>query len=451
MRHSLRQLRRPWLWVLLFWAQLGRGAPVEGADLLELYGLAQRRDPAVQAARAAQLSIRESLPQAYAGLLPSVTLGAGYDLTRQEIINSKNPMYEEGVSEFDGYNLTLTLTQPLFRYASMVQIRQARAAVQRAEFEFAVAEQELVRRVAELYVVALAAQDEVRFSRAERDALELHHQLARVQQEKGLVPITDLYDAEARLSLAEAREIAAKNALDDALEGLREVSGEWVTDLARLEQEFPLIPPDPEDEQEWVSAALAQNLTLQARNQAVAVAAREVERRRAGQLPTVDLVARGNRQDTGGTLYGKGYDSETMSLRVELNIPVYQGGYRRSQVKEARMLYEQSASEQEKQVRAVERQTRSAYWGVVSEIGRVAALQKSVAAAELAVEARQKGFRSGLLPSLDVLDGIRDLYMVRRDYAQARYQYILNSLRLKETVGALNRSDIAAVNEWLEE
>ena len=134
-----------------------------------------------------------------------------------------------------------------------------------------------------------------------------------------------------------------------------------------------------------------------------------------------------------------------------MNLPLYQGGLLRSQIKEATFLYQRTKTEEEKLVRSVERLTRSAYWGVISAIGRVKALQQSVAALELALEGRQKGFRSGVFPSLDVLDGVRNLFLSRRDYARARYDYILNSLRLKQMVGTLSEKDIEAVNQWLGE
>ena len=168
-------------------------------------------------------------------------------------------------------------------------------------------------------------------------------------------------------------------------------------------------------------------------------------------LPTLGLVARGNRQQSGGDLFGDGRETEIMSVRVELSLPLYQGGLLRSKIKEAAYLHQRARAEEEKLARSVERQTRSSYWGVTSAIGRVEALQQSVAALELALEGRQKGYRSGRFSSLDVLDGVRDLFLSRRDYARARYDYILNSLRLKQMVGTLSEKDLDAVNQWLGE
>ena len=422
-------------------------------DLTDLYRLARRHDPVIQAAQLTNLATRETLKQAYSGFLPVLNFGAGYDLTRQNIRDSDNFLFQEGTSEFGGYNFTLTLTQPLFRYTAIVNVRQAKDVVARAAFEYYTAEQELIMRVAELYLKALSAQDDLGFARSEQAALHLHYELAQGQQAKGLVPVTDLYDARARLAAAEERQIIAKSAMDDALEALREISGHGVEDLAGINEELPLVVPDPAEVEEWTKAGLAQNLGLQVQRLVVAVAAQEVERVKARYFPALDLVARGNRQRTGGTLTGGsgGRDTEVMSVRIELNLPLYQGGLRRSQIKEATYLYQRTRKEEERLVRSVERSTRSAYWGVIGAIGRVEALRQSVTALALSVEGRQKGFRSGLFPSLDVLDGVRDLFFGRRDYARARYDYILNSLRLKQMVGTLSEKDIEAVNQWLDE
>ena len=137
-------------------------------------------------------------------------------------------------------------------------------------------------------------------------------------------------------------------------------------------------------------------------------------------------------------------------MRFELNLPLYQGGLLRSRIREATLLHQRALQEQQGLAGEVERLTRAAYWGVIGAIGQVEALRQSVLSLELAMAARQDGFEAGLLPSQEVVDGVRDLYVVRRDYARARYGYILNSLRLKQIVGTLDESDLIAINRWLE-
>ena len=59
-------------------------------DLIGLYKLARQRDPAIQEARLTNLATRETLKQAYSGLLPTLVFGTGYDYTWQKILNSDN-------------------------------------------------------------------------------------------------------------------------------------------------------------------------------------------------------------------------------------------------------------------------------------------------------------------------------------------------------------------------
>lgn len=425
--------------------------PARADDLLDIYELARQNDPLLQAAHYGNLATRESLRQAYSGFLPTLNAGAEFDLTRQEITKSDNPLFSEGTSEFASHDLNVTLSQPLFHYEALVGLRLARGVVARSALEYMVAEQELILRVAELYLEALSAQDDLGFARSEQAALQLHYERAQGQQARGLIPVTDLYDAQARLAAAQERQISAKNAQDDALEALREVSGDWVGSLAGTKKDLPLGPPDPTAIEQWIEAGLEQNLALQVQEAAVEVAGQEVKRRQAGHLPSLDLVARANRGRTGGDLFGDGRDTEVLNVRVQLNVPLYQGGLISSQVNEATYIHQRARKEHERLTRSVERATRAAYWGVISAIGRVEALQQSVTALELALDGRQKGFRSGLFSSLEVLDGVRDLFLSRRDHAQARYDYILNSLRLKQMVGTLSKKDIVAVNQWLVE
>lgn len=433
--------------VLLPWP----GARVWADDLADLYQLALRRDPAIQEAALTNRAIQEGLRQAWAGLLPTVRFNSSVEHTRQDILSSDHPLIQEGKSSFESYDFNLTFSQPLWRYDAIVRVQQARDASARGRLEYYTAEQDLLLRVSQPYLEALSARDALGFARAEQGALQLQFERAQGRYAKGLAPVTDLYDARARLAAAEGRVILAKNDLDDAQQALRAVTGDWEGELAGIRGDLPLRQPDPADVDAWIEAGLAQNLSLQAQELAVAVAEQEVERLRAGNYPTVDLVARGSRDHTGGDLYGDGRDTKVYDVRVELNLPLYQGGLLRSQVRSASYVSERTRKERERLEREVERQTRSAYGGVISAIGRVRAQEQAVAALELALQGRQTGFRSGLFPSIDVLDGVRDLYMSRRDYARARYDYILNSLRLKQVVGTLSPDDIGAVNQWLGE
>ncbi len=427
---------------------LALAGSVFGSGLMDIYQLAVDNDPILQSAIFEKLSIKEGRKQAIARMLPTIAGSAELTETTQDIKSSDNSVFGVGETDFSTTSYSLTLTQPVFHWDLIEGYQQAKIQNLQAEAEYALAQQELIVRVADLYLQALSAKDQLVFANAEETAVNKQFELASSRFEMDLVPITDLHEAKARLATVQARTIDAKNLLDDALQGLAEVTGKTVDNLNPLKAKIALISPDPGHIDHWIDSALEQNLAIEMQHQAIKIAEKEVSRQRSGHYPNLDLIGRYNNKDTDGTLFGGGSEVETTDILLQLNVPLFQGGYVNSRVREAR--HQLSAAKQEyvKQTRAVERLTRSAYLGVNSALKRVDALEESVTYNELALVSKQKGFLSGLYTSLAVLDAERDLYLVKQDFAQARYDYILNSLRLKQAVGSLSDDDLKQLNEW---
>ncbi len=427
---------------------LGTVFTVQAAGLVDVYREAQKSDPSFNAAHFQALAIKEGRKQAIALLLPSLSASAEYMQTDQDIVSSDNDYYGSGNTDFDTTSYGLTLTQPIFHWDSIVGLKQSKAASQKAEIEYVMAQQELVIRVAHLYLKALAAQDQLDFAQAEQLAVEKHFELASGRHEMGLIPITDLHDAKARQATTRAETIAAQNQLDDAFQALEEITGTTVADLNVLRGEIPLLNPEPTDLAIWIGGALEQNPAIELQEQALEVASQEVRRQGAGHYPTLDLVGRYNNEETDGSLFGGGSEVETTEFLLQLNVPLYQGGAVSSRVREAKHQASVAGQMLIKEQRGVTRQVRAAYLGVNSALNRIEALQQSVVSNQLALDAKQEGFMSGLYTSLAVLDAERDLSLVSIDYAQARYDYILNSLKLKLAVGTLNGDDLLAIEQW---
>lgn len=423
---------------------------VYAQDLLTLYRLGQKNDPEIQRARYEHMAKKEAMKQAIAGYLPVLTAQGEYVDTSQDIVSSDNTVFASGKTDFKTKTYTLTLTQPLVNYASFMQISQAGAKVSQANMTFEAAKQDLMIRVAERYLAALASKDNLGFVRAEETADRGHYELAKARHAMGLAPITDLHDAKARMTEVSARVFEAETVLDDAREALREVCGEHVGDLASLRQEVPLKDPSPDDMNLWIKGALDRNPEVLAQRFAVEAARREVSRQNAGHWPTVDLVGRHNNRDTDGSLFGGGSEVETTEILVQANFTLFQGGYVLSRAREAKNLLRAAQRELERLERSVKRRVRAAFLGVKSAISRVKALEESVRAQELTLDAKKYGFKSGLYTSLAVLDAERDLYLAKQKLSQARYDYLLNSLRLKRAAGILKEEDLEVINAWFQ-
>ncbi|OQX32599.1 MAG: hypothetical protein B0D96_05530 [Candidatus Sedimenticola endophacoides] len=423
----------------------------QAADLIEIYQGAREADPQFRAADYGHQASRELLEQAKSGYLPSVDLSYETSKTHQEILETENPLFTEGSTRFPTDVLTLSLTQPIFRYANYLRIGQARSELKQADAELSMAEQELMLRVAEGYINALIAGNDLDYLKAERTAVEKQLQLARAREKAMLGRVSDSLEAEARLASVMADYSAAEVVLRDSHEALAEMTGELPGSLRRLHPDFPLPPPEPLDVEHWVEAAMEQNWELEAQRQALEVSRSEVQRQGAGHYPTLDLKYQDSVNDTGGTLFGGGSRVRNREWMLSFNLPLYKGGSVSSKTREAVLDHEGRREDLIRLSRQVRREARRSYLEIVNAIERVNALKKEVAAQEEVLKLKRAGYEAALYANLAVLDAERDLFSAKRDYIRARYDYLINGLKLKAVVGTLSEADLDGVNHWLTE
>lgn len=432
--------------IALIAASLYLAAPVHAEDLSAIYQLAEQKDPQLKQVEAAYLAVSELKPQARAQLmLPSVNTNANVARRLQDI----SPAFAGFPSrtEFTSWEYRLSLTQPVYHYDRLIQYRQAGERVKQAGTELSAAQQDLIVRVAERYFAVLAAMDNLEFVVAEKKALSQQLEEATQRFEVGLIAITDVQEAQAGYDQAVAREIEAVNLLDNTREALREVTSEYPKALLTLGEEIPLIAPEPANIDQWTAKALEQNLRLLAASQASEIARQEIARQSAGHRPTLDLVASHGTLSTGGR-FGTVEVDET-EVGLQFNLPIYQGGQVNSRTREAQYRYEEALERLEQERRAAQRQTHDAYLGVILGISRVKALKQAVISNQTSVDATQAGFEVGTRTGLDVVNAQRLLLQAQRDHARARYDYILDTLRLKRAAGTLAPADLIKVNTWL--
>ena len=430
--------------------------PAQAADLWDVYQAALANDPLIREAAANRDAQQEARPQARAGLLPSIGLsGSRSDSTTDGTQIGLNDAGEVTLvdfsSESESTNYSVGLQQTVFRWDRWVALRQAGDRVARAEIDFEAARQDLILRVAERYFNVLAAQDNLAFAEANREAIARQLDQATRRFEVGLIAITDVQEAQAGHDLAIADEIAARRQLASAREQLRELTGQNFTDLAGPESELPLVMPEPANEDAWVQRALQDNLALNAQRLTTEIADKEVSRQRAGHLPTLDFSARkGRNESTGATPFDTS-DTDSTSMTLSLNFPLFEGGMTRSLVRQAAYNHEAAKAVLERQARATERTARDAFLGLQSEISRVRALRKALESNETALQATEAGFEVGTRTTVDVLNARSTAFRARNDLARSRYDYLLNMLRLQQAVGALGERDVQQINGMLDD
>lgn len=426
---------------LFFLASVSFAAQAD--DLLYVYQLAKKNDAQFRAAQAEYSALQELKSQSIAGLLPTLTLSGNVTQNNEKTVTASGSTPYNYNS--NGYNLNLT--QPLYRHANFIALDKADAQVAQAIVAFENSKQDLILRVASNYFAVLAAKDELSFALAERKAID--EQLLQTKQrfKVGLIAITDVHEAQARYDQAVASAITAQNKLAISLQTLREITAADHINIASLSNKHPLLKPNPANIRQWVNTALSQNALLKASKKNIEVARAEVSNQQSNHYPTLDLTAQHAYNDiNGGSLGARERQDNTVAL--QLNIPLYQGGIVNSRTRAAAHRLTQAKELFEQQKRATERQTRNAYLSVIANISQTKALKQALASSAIALEATQAGFEVGTRTTVDVLNSQRELYRARKDYAQARYNYVLETLKLKYAAGTLSAMDIEKLNPW---
>lgn len=424
------------------------------------YQLALDNDMQIRVAEANYRAARTASPSAWSQYLPQIS--GSYGISRSQSESSSQAfgslLVPPSTSESEGSGWSLSLRQTIFNWGTIQQIQQAGANVAQAEAEYQAAQQDLILRVGEAYFDLLAAQDNLITANANLDAIGRQLEQTKKRFEVGLIAVTDVQESQAAYDLATADQIAAERALAEAREVLRVITGEAIVNPAEPGDDLPLQRPEPLDAGQWVERALEQNLSLIANRFAYEASTQNVDAQRAGHYPTIDLSAERSDSSTefterliGGTpqpLFTS--EGEQTFISLSLNVPIFSGGATRASVKQA--LAQASAAQANLQLatRQTEQQARDAYLGVLSEISRVKALAQATQSARTALKATEAGYEVGTRTTVDVLDARRNLFQAQTNYARAKYDYILNTLRLKAAAGMLDAEDVEQVNGWLE-
>jgi outer membrane protein len=425
-------------------------APAQAVDLLETYRMAKQWDPVYSAAKAQRDAGLERLPQALAGLLPSVNASLNTNW------NDAKNITTGGSAQYNSNGWLVQLTQPLFRWQNFVQYGQAQWQVQQAEAQFGQSQQDLVVRVAQAYFDVLSAQDNLAFVKANKVAIGEQLAQAKRNFEVGTATITDTNEAQARFDLAGAQEIAAINDLEVRQRQLQQIIGRFPDDLAPLRGRLDLVPPAPNDMTKWVESALVNNFGVKANEAAMQIAEREVERQRAGHYPTVDLVGV-VREDTGQNIAvvtsafaGTRTTTEQNIIGVQVNMPLFAGWGTTSRTREAAHLRTRAMQDLESARRQAEFNTRQAFLGVTNGMAQVKALEQAERSSEVSLQSNRVGYEVGVRINIDVLNAQQQLFSTRRDLSRSRYDTIVNGLKLKAAAGTLTEADLEQVNALLD-
>ncbi len=425
-------------------------APAHALDLQQAWDAANSGDATIRAARAATDAARERLPQARAQLRPNVSFSAGRnynDLTSE----GRGALGQPVKSEMHYYsgNQALQVRQPLYRPYLTAQVRQAEAQVAGAEAELATDEQTLVVRVGEAYFEALLSREQLALVLAQKQSYGTQLDAARKALAAGTGTRTDIDDAQARLDLTVAQELEARQNEDYTRRRLEVMTGQPVDELARVDAErFVPQQPAPALVDDWIARAEDASPQLRALRAQVEAARQEVAKARTGHLPTLDAVAQWSRTSSDSvTSVNQRYENKSIGL--QLQVPLYAGGYVNSTVRQA--LAQQTRAQEQLEAARLDLSVRvhREFRGMTEGVLRIAALQQAVRSAEQALLSSRKSQEAGVRTLLDVLNAEQQRILALRDLAQARYLYLASRLRLQSLAGDERQAIVAQANAAL--
>ncbi|HPU50514.1 MAG TPA: TolC family outer membrane protein [Burkholderiaceae bacterium] len=414
----------------------------QAMDLAQAYRDALANDTIVASTRAQLEATRERVPQARAGLLPAIN--GSMVVNRQMVDTNLAPR-----RDFTSQNYSVNMTYPLYRLQNVETFEQSKLQVLISEAALAQAQQDLAVRVSQAYFDVLAAQDNLATIRAQKRAISEQLASARRNFEVGTATITDQQEAQSRFDLAVAQEFVAINDLAVKRAALSQLVGKPTGELQVLRKGLTLDSPTPAVEREWTENARQNSLLVQQARVGVEVARREIEKQRYGHRPTVDLVSTLG-QSRSAAVNFLGVVSNAATLGVQVAIPIYAGGAVDARVREAASLRDKAESDLENVRRQVEQSARQSYLGVNSGLAQVRALEAAERSSQLALDSNLLGYQVGVRINIDVLNAQQQLFNTQRDLAKARYDVLLNSLRLKFSNAALSEADLQALAALLE-
>ena len=412
----------------------------QAQSLLELYQAAHAYDASYLSARALYDSAPFRVEQSRALMRPSVSVSAGAArITSNQVV----------IPTFDSNTLSATLSgrQPLFNRANAATIAQAERSLDSSLADLDAAEQDLLLRVSQAYFDVLGAQDTLETTRANKTAIAEQLASAKRNFEVGTATITDTREAQARFDLATAQEIAADNDLVTKRIALDQLVGR--SNVVPKQLAVPVALPAPATGvDDLVAHAAEEHPTVRRAQVAYDIARLETEKARAQALPTLDAVASfgGGRSTIAANVSGPNTGT---SIGVQLNLPLFTGGSIQNRIKETLALEEKSRNDLDTARRGVIQATRQAYYTLQSGAAQVKALEAAEGSSQLALEATQLGYRVGIRVNVDVLNAQSQLYQTRRDLARARYDVLLETLRLSQAAGRLSPSDVLAIDRLL--
>lgn len=419
-------------------------------SLLDVYQLALKNDATLASATYQNKAAQELIEQAKALYRPSVNFNASVSASQTDIrfLTANNPFRSDGRSSFEGYNYGVEARQPIFRKDNLVQIDQSAIQVSQADKNFNLAQQNLIVRSTQAYFDVLLSQDRIDLINAQKVAIQGQLDQAKANFDVGTATITDVNEAQARFDLVLAQEIATINQLQIAKHTLETIIGGHTSQLATVRADLKTNTLKQAMSQ-WIDAAQQNNLNIQIQQDTVKFAEQDVKRASAGHMPTLDAVASYTDTYANGSPNGFGSELKNGTVSLQLQVPLYLGGAVNSRERQSALNLQRAIDDLDLARRQATLETQRAYLNLSSSIAQVKAFEQALKSSQTQLDSTKLGYEVGVRTSVDVLNAQQQLFSAKRDLLEARYNYLVNIIRLKAATGLVTEADLADINQQL--
>jgi outer membrane protein len=418
------------------------------ADLIDIYRAALNSDPIYQAAVSTRLSQREAIPQSVAALLPNISAQANISNNYQNITQPPTTGQPNGLSNFQSQGYNISIRQPLINVNDWLAVKQANNTGKQADLTLAAAAQDLIFHVATAYFNVLSAQDTLRFTQAEKAANSKQLNQAQKRVQVGLDALTSVYEAKAAYDKSLATEISAENTLRNNQEALRQLTGQTYSFIKAFTKKIPLQNPQPNNIERWINAATQNNLKLMAARYGVEVAREKIKLQASGHLPSLSLIGSYGKTDTFNNVPSL-LNKNGGTLGLELDVPLFAGGAVSSKTRQAQYDFQTASANLDNTYRLIIINTRQKYNDVLADISKIKAEQQAIKSAQLSLDSTEESYKAGTRTIVDVLIAQQNLYDAKRSAASDQYNYLLDTLLLKQAAGSLKPDDLVQINKFL--
>lgn len=433
---------------LLIVLGLSYSVSAQAQSLLDAAQSALAHDARWQAQTLATQAAAHRSAQGRALLLPQIGLQAGTQHSDSEVrLSTPQGQQTHHLPAWER-SAGIALSQPLYRPANLAQYRQGQHALELAQAQEAAAGQSLLLQVAQAYVNVLQAHDVLQVQTTLRHTVTEQAALAQRNFDVGLVTITDVREAQARLDAVQAQWLAARNEVDMHTLALQKLTGWAAPQPWRLPSTATLPTVTSQQRDAWLADLPSTHPVLRQAEKARTVAQLEVTKAQAGHLPTVDLQASyGQQRNPDGSLtQALPHRTTVGTIGVSLQLPLFAGFATQNRLREATTLAAKAQADYEEAQRSLELAVRQAFLGWQSAQEQSAALATAVTSANTALQATQTGYAVGVRINADVLAAQTQAANAQKDWLQARYRVVLGYLQLRHAAGVLNLDDLGQVS-----